>query len=270
MRELPCRVPRARHNKEVIKMNENLDRMIGILCREREERVPPLTEEQKPDFFRALCNVRPPMPVSEEFLRLQDEYLSARTRERGIVEATALPYRNKIALWRGDITRLNADAIVNACNSALLGCFHPLHNCIDNIIHSCAGVQVRLDCNAIMQGREEPNGSVQVTKAYNLPSKYIFHTVGPIVYGGVTKQNRQDLANCYSACLRRAHEMGLHTIAFCCISTGEYRFPPKEAAGIAVHTVGQYLAAHEDAPNVIFNVFQERDYEIYRAILRTD
>ena len=157
--------------------NKILDRLIQVLCAERSEAVSPLSEEQKPDFFRALCNVRPPMPVTEEFLRLQDEYLSQRTKERGIVDVNGLDY----------------------------GCFHPLHNCIDNVIHSAAGIQVRLDCDKLMKGKWEPNGQVKVTKAYNLPSRYIFHTVGPIVYGSVTGQNRHDLANCYLSCLNERY-----------------------------------------------------------------
>ena len=149
-----------------------LDRLIGMLCAERGEPVPALDDEQKPDYFRALCNVRPPAPVTEEFLRLQDEYLSARTRERGIVDVGKLAYdADGIALWRGDITRLNADAIVNACNPALLGCFRPLHGCIDNIIHSNAGVQVRLDCDAMMRGGEARHESVQPSGQVYLPHR---------------------------------------------------------------------------------------------------
>lgn len=131
---------------------EVLDRLIEILCRERNKTPPRLNAGEKPDYFRALCNIRPPLPVSEEFLALQNLYLSSQTRARGIVEAEALDYRGDIALWRGDITRLKADAIVNACNSALLGCFQPLHGCIDNVVHSSAGVQVRLDCASMMRG----------------------------------------------------------------------------------------------------------------------
>lgn len=242
--------------------NEILDRLIQFLCAERGEAVPSLSYEQKPDFFRALCNVRPPLPISENFLLMQDEYLTAKTKERGIVDVNVFDYENDLALWRGDITRLNADAIVNACNAALLGCFHPLHNCIDNVIHSNAGVQVRLDCNDIMKGREEPNGKVQVTKAYNLPSKYIFHTVGPIVYGKVTKENERDLANCYLSCLNKAYEMKLKTIVFCCISTGEYRYPKDAACRLAVQTVKGWKQATNSSLRVIFNVFLRED-EVY-------
>lgn len=247
--------------------NEILDRLIQILCEERGEAVPLISDEQKPDLFRALCNVRPPMPVTKEFLLLQDEYLSQRTKERGIVDANGFVYRDGIALWRGDITRLNADAVVNACNSALLGCFHPLHNCIDNVIHSAAGVQGCLDCNAVMRGGEEPNGKVKVTKAYNLPSRYIFHTVGPIVYGGVTKQNRRDLESCYLSCLNMAAEMKLSTLSFCCISTGEYRYPKDEACRLAVHTVKQWKSETGSSLKVIFNVYLKEDEVLYEREL---
>lgn len=248
-------------------MKSALDTLISQLCQERGEAVPPLTEEQKPNFFRALCNVRPPLPISETFLRLQDEYLTAKTKERGIVDVNTFGYKNDLTLWRGDITRLNADAIVNACNAALLGCFHPLHNCIDNVIHSNAGVQVRLDCNAIMKGREEPNGKVQVTKAYNLPSKYIFHTVGPIVYGKVTRENERDLANCYLSCLNKAYEMELKTLAFCCISTGEYRYPKDAACCLAVKTVKEWKQATNSSLKIIFNVFLNEDEKCYEREL---
>ena len=247
--------------------NEILDRLIQILCEERGEAVPPISDEQKPDLFRALCNVRPPMPSTKEFLRLQDEYLSQRTKERGIVDVNGFAYRDGIALWWGDITRLNADAVVNACNSALLGCFHPLHNCIDNVINSAAGVQVRLDCNAVMRGGKEPNGQVKVTKAYNLPSRYIFHTVGPVVYGGVTEQNRRDLESCYLSCLNMAAEMKLSTLAFCCISTGEYRYPKDGACRLAVQTVKQWKAETGSSLKVIFNVFLKEDEVLYEREL---
>ena len=247
--------------------NEILDRLIQFLCAERGEAVPSLSDEQKPDLFRALCNVRPPMPATKEFLRLQDEYLSQRTKERGIVDSDSFSYKNGIALWRGDITRLNADAIVNACNPALLGCFQPLHNCIDNIIHSNAGIQVRSDCNAIMQGREEANGRVQVTKAYNLPSKFIFHTVGPIVNGKVTRENERDLTNCYLSCLNKAEEMNIGTIAFCCISTGVYGYPKEQACCLAVQTVKKWKSETGSLLKIIFNVFLKEDEVLYEREL---
>ena len=169
-------------------------------------------------------------------------------------------------MWFGSLSA-NADAIVNAANSAMLGCFHPLHNCIDNAIHSAAGVQVRLDCDDIMKGREAENGEVIVTKAYNLPSKFIFHTVGPIVYGRVTKEDKSDLAKCYLNCLAKAAEMNLKSIAFCCISTGVFGYPKEEAARLAVKIVREYKTQTASDIKVVFDVFTEEDYELYRRIL---
>lgn len=245
----------------------NLDKLIKILCDERGEVAPTLDEKQKTDYFRALCNVRPPMPVSAEFLSLQDEYLTERKNERGVVDVKNLVYTDDISLLMGDITTLNADAIINAANSAMLGCFHPLHNCIDNAIHSAAGVQVRLDCNDIMKGSEAENGEVIVTKAYNLPSKFIFHTVGPIVSGRITAENREDLKKCYENCLAKADEMKLNSIAFCCISTGVFGYPKEEAALLAVKVVREYKEQIASNIRVIFDVFTEEDYELYRRIL---
>ncbi len=244
-----------------------LDRLIEILCAERGENTPMLSEKQKHNYFRALCNVRMPKPLSDEFIKLQDEYLSEQTQKRGIFDINELSFNSGIALWQGDITRLNSDAIVNACNSALLGCFQPLHNCIDNCIHSFAGVQVRLDCNKIMQGKDEPNGQVKVTSAYNLPSKYIFHTVGPIVYGNVTKQNESDLKNCYLACLNKAREMQLKSIAFCCLSTGVFGYPKDKACKLAVQTVKDWLMQTNNDIKVIFNVFTDEDRCYYEREL---
>ncbi len=207
------------------------------------------------------------MPVSAEFLSLQDEYLSERKNERGIADVKNLVYSDGISLFKGDITTLNADVIVNAANSAMLGCFHPLHNCIDNAIHTFAGVQVRLDCNNIMKGREAENGEVIVTKAYNLPSGFIFHTIGPVVYGRVTKENESDLAKCYRNCLAKADEMKLKSIAFCCISTGVFGYPKEEAALLAVKVVREYKKQTTSNIKVIFDVFEEEDYELYRRIL---
>ena len=245
-----------------------LDRLIEILSGERGERPPRLlSEEDRAAYFRALCNVRPPEPVSKEFLRLQDRYLTALAEKRGSVDAAGLEYDRGTALWRGDITRLKADAIVNACNSALLGCFRPLHNCIDNAIHSFAGVQVRLDCAAMMKGGEESNGRVKVTAAYNLPSKYVFHTVGPVVSGAVTEKDENDLRSCYLSCLREADGRGLATLAFCCISTGVYGYPKEDACRLAVRTVREYLADTKSGLKVIFDVFDDEDERLYEREL---
>ena len=222
----------------------------------------------KRDLFRALRNVRWPKPVSEEFLRLQDEELQVQLQEKGIVE---LPNMS-IQIWQGDITRLKVDAIVNAANSQMLGCFHPLHKCIDNAIHSAAGVQLREECYQLMlqQGHEEPTGQAKITKAYNLPCKYVIHTVGPIIPTGIPNPlQKEQLASCYRSIMQLADENHLESVAFCCISTGEFRFPNQLAAEIAVRTVNDYLTTHHDSSikQLVFNVFKNVDKEIYQQIL---
>lgn len=226
-------------------------------------------------LLRSLMNVRPPMPLKAEFLRVQDELLRAEREAKGVVDAGALPDvpgHPGIAVWQGDITCLAADAIVDADNSALLGCFCPCHGCIDNAIHSAAGLQLRDECNQIMtaQGHPEPSGRAKLTRGYNLPARYVLHTVGPIVRGRVTRRDRQALASCYRACLELAAEHQLETVAFCCISTGEFRFPNREAAGIAVETVTGFLRRDTPVRKVIFNVFKDIDAEIYRDLLSAD
>ena len=226
-------------------------------------------------LLRSLMNVRPPMPLKPEFLSVQDRLLSAERDDKGVVDGAALAAAGghpQIAVWRGDITRLKADAVVNAANAALLGCFCPCHGCIDNAIHSAAGLQLREACRQIMeaQGRPEPAGRAKLTKGYNLPARYVLHTVGPVVQGRVTEQNRKDLASCYRSCLELAAECGLESLAFCCISTGEFRFPRREAAEIAVETVTEFLRRDLPIRKVIFNVFKELDEAIYRRLLGAD
>lgn len=240
-----------------------LDKLIEILYSERGETPPKILSGDKRKIFRALCNVRPPIPASEEFIELQDEYLTALSHERGIVDCKNLRFDGGAALWLGDLTRLNADGIVNACNSALLGCFQPLHECIDNAVHSYAGVQVRLDCNEIMHGELEKEGQVKVTKAYNLPSKFIFHTVGPQIAGMVTDANAKALEGCYLSCIEKALSMKLETLAFCCISTGVYGYPKRQAAEIAVRTA----LKHKKNLKIIFCVFDEETHNIYAELL---
>ncbi len=219
-------------------------------------------------LLRSLMNIRPPMRVSEDFLHLQDELLKLETVEKGIVDTEK--FDGKIALWQGDITRLKADAIVNAANNKLLGCFCPCHGCIDNAIHSAAGVHLRLECNEIMkrQGFDEPTGSAKITKGYNLPCKYVIHTVGPIVYGKLTDNHCKELAMCYHACLSLAAENNLKSIVFCCISTGEFHFPNKTAAKIAVSETLKFLELNNSIKKVVFNVFKDIDFEIYKQLLR--
>ena len=219
----------------------------------------------KRDLFRALRNVRWPKPISDEFLRLQDEELQEQLNEKGIVELPDV----QMQIWQGDITRLRVDAIVNAANSQMLGCFHPLHKCIDNAIHSAAGVQLREECYRLMQqqGHEEPTGQAKITKAYNLPCKHVIHTVGPIIPNGIpTDFQKEQLASCYRNIMACADENGLESIAFCCISTGEFHFPNEEAAQIALHEVQVYQRAG-GACHVIFNVFGDKDWLIYDQLL---
>ena len=242
--------------------------------REQAERFPADDASQR-RLLRSLMNVRPPMPLDPAFLKVQNELLSAEREEKGVVDAMALPTVRsdpRLAVWQGDITRLKADAIVDADNSALLGCFVPCHGCIDNAIHSAAGLQLRDECFRLMeaQGHPEPNGWAKLTGGYNLPARHVLHTVGPIVRGRVTQRDREELASCYRACLELAAERGLHSVAFCCISTGEFRFPNREAAQIAVDTVKECLRRKTSIRRVIFNVFKDLDAEIYRGLLGPD
>ena len=218
-------------------------------------------------LLRALMNVRPPMPLDENFLKLQDEILTEEKFERGTVTLSEIAdVAENIKLWQGDITRLEVDAIVNAANSALLGCFVPLHNCIDNAIHSAAGLQLRDACNKISNGNE-PTGKAKITPAFNLPSKFVIHTVGPIIYGEKpTAAEENLLASCYESCLQIAVENNLKSIAFCCISTGEFHFPNQRAAEIAAATVKKFLAQDKNLV-VVFNVFKDLDFEIYKRLL---
>lgn len=237
----------------------------------------PQNEDDQKRLLRSLMNIRPPRPISKDFLEIQDAYLSEEVRNKGIVDSEQLkvsPVNPKLVLWRGDITTLKVDAIVNAANSALRGCFVPCHSCVDNIIHSVSGVQLRLDCDEIMrkQGYEEPTGEAKITPAYNLPCQYVIHTVGPIVSGILTPKHCRQLESCYRSCLTLAAEHGLESISFCCISTGEFHFPQKKAAQIAVQTVSDFLESQSQnkqckLKKVIFNVFKQKDYDIYEKLL---
>ncbi|MCD7729819.1 MAG: protein-ADP-ribose hydrolase [Clostridia bacterium] len=250
---------------------ENRKYLIEYLLNERgEDSAMPQSETQQKMLLRSLMNVRPPRKAESAFLRVQDEYLRAETEQKGITDASSLKeIAPNICLWQGDITTLKCDGIVNAANSQMLGCFCPCHGCIDNAIHTFAGVQLRQECAKIMQaqGHSEPVGIAKITGAYNLPCKYVLHTVGPVVYGKVTQKNKRDLANCYLSCLELAIESGLESLAFCCISTGEFHFPPDMAAGIAVQTVKDFLSRTGSKLKVIFNVFKDSDYEIYSGLL---
>lgn len=257
--------------------NERLDFLLHYLIKERKEyeniRVLD-SHSEKQRYLRSLMNVRPPLPVSAEFLSVQDAYLSERLVERGVTRFQDLtPVQPGLYLWRGDITTLAADTIVNAANSGMLGCFVPCHGCIDNAIHSAAGLQLRDECAEIMraQGHPEPAGRAKLTRAYNLPARYVLHTVGPIVGRWVTWKDRRELAACYRSCLALAAEHDLRSVAFCCISTGEFHFPNQEAAEIAVRTVREFLEQQTTSvERVIFNVFKDLDAAIYRRLLGPD
>lgn len=246
--------------------------------------------EEKKNAIRSLMNIRMPSALPDELVGLQDEYLQEEREEKGVVELADVPtnkeafgskasYSDKISLWQGDITRLHVGAIVNAANSRLLGCFIPCHRCIDNAIHSAAGMQLREECNDIMKQRqlkygrnyEEPTGTATLTSAYNLPCEYVIHTVGPIVYGSLNDELCQDLRNCYENVLQCCLEHQIKSVAFCCISTGEFHFPNDRAAEIAVETVRAFLEEHDGCmERIIFNVFKDSDKNIYEKILTND
>ena len=235
----------------------------------RYEKMPvPKSDEEQFRLLRSLMNIRPPKPVSEEFLAVQDEFLKEKISSKGVTDIADLArIENGIYLWKGDITTLKCGAIVNAANSQLLGCFQPCHSCIDNAIHTFAGIQLRLECAGIMerQGCEEPTGTAKITSAYNLPCGHIIHTVGPIVSGVLTEKHCRQLEDCYRSCLETAVRNQVQSIAFCCISTGVFGFPQREAAETAVNTVRKFRKNHDI--EVIFNVFSEKDYELYRGLL---
>lgn len=246
--------------------------LIDYLLSERGENINiPKDEYNQKRLLRSLFNIRMPKETSEEFLQIQDEYLQEETNRKGITDIKDLqPIQDGIYLWQGDITTLKCGAVVNAANSQMLGCFQPCHGCIDNAIHTFSGVQLRSACGEIMrkQGFDEPTGQAKITPAYNLPCEYVIHTVGPIVSGLLTEEDCKLLKSCYLSCLKLAEENGVNSIAFCCISTGVFGFPQKEAAKIAVDTVKEYQKNHNIG--VIFNVFKDNDYDIYRELLSAD
>ena len=236
-------------------------------CRRQE--IPADTDRQKV-LLRSLMNVRHPGAISQRFLEVQDAYLQGELAAKKITRLSELsPLQNGIYLWRGDITTLDCGAIVNAANSGMTGCYQPCHNCIDNCIHTFAGAQLRYECAQMMkaQGHEEPTGQAKITAAYNLPCRYVLHTVGPIIYGRVTEKDCELLAGSYRSCLELAAQNHLESVAFCCISTGEFHFPKERAAGIAVRTVRDFLQKETSVKKVIFNVFKDYDREIYEHTL---
>lgn len=268
------------------RLNALLTYFIGESADYRYLEIPERRGERR-NLLRSLMNVRMPLPLPEEIRETQDAYLREDTEEKGIVDGNALrpvsetlgsekTAAKQLVLWQGDITRLAVDAIVNAANSEMLGCFIPMHSCIDNCIHTVAGVELRADCKRqmdrlrIQYGRdyEQPTALPMLTDAYNLPAKKVIHVVGPIVSGALTKRHEEELADCYRNVLSLAADEGLKSLAFCCLSTGVFHFPGKRAAEIAVETVRSWLTENPgEIERVIFNVFQDRDKEYYEAIL---
>ena len=230
----------------------------------------PMNEAEQFNLFRALCNIRPAGSMPAEWMKVQDEYLTELAREKGIVTINDMEKRApQIYLWQGDITRLSVDAIVNAANNQLLGCFAPNHRCIDNTIHTFAGIELRMACSRMIEYMDMPEktGVARKTYGFNLPAKHVIHTVGPIIYDSLTDIEREQLASCYRSCLELANAYSLQSIAFCCISTGEFRFPNEEAAQIAIDTVRTYLIDTNSKIQVVFNVFKDIDYDIYNKLL---
>ena len=259
-------------------MNQSEKRLFLIqsLLNERpscqKQSIPADSERQK-ILLRGLMNVRRPARIGTEFLQVQDAYLQDETAAKGITDVTDLtPIQPGLYLWQGDITTLKCDAIVNAANSGMTGCYIPNHRCIDNAIHTYAGVELRLACEELMeqQGYPEPTGQAKITPAFNLPCRYVLHTVGPIISGRVTKEDKELLDSCYRSCLELAAEKGLESVAFCCISTGEFHFPNEQAAEIAVQTVKEFLKKQTSVKKVIFNVFKDLDKAIYEKLLGAD
>ena len=259
-------------------MNQSEKRLFLIqsLLKERPEyrdlSIPSESDSQR-QLLRGLMNIRAPQRTDAEFLKTQDAYLQGETAAKGITDIADLtPIQPGLYLWQGDITTLKCDAIVNAANSGMTGCYIPNHRCIDNAIHTFAGVELRLACAELMakQGYPEPTGQAKITPAFNLPCRYVLHTVGPIIDGRVTQRDRELLASCYRSCLELAAENGLESVAFCCISTGEFHFPNDLAAEIAVRTVKEFLKKQTSVKKVIFNVFKDLDKAIYKKLLRAD
>lgn len=260
-------------------MLKELEYILEILLQEQNHypHIVPSEISEKLKLMRMLMNIRNPIPVTHQFLKAQDVVLKELRKNNNDFSLENIQHcaiDKRIRLWQGDITRLQIDAIVNAANSQMLGCFHPLHGCIDNAIHSAAGIQLRLECNELMklQGFEEPTGCAKITKGYNLPAKHVIHTVGPIIHSGKPSVfEEQQLENCYLSSLQLANQHQLKSIAFCCISTGEFRFPNQRAAEIAIPIVLNYLNENKTTSidTVVFNVFKDLDFEIYNNLLQT-
>lgn len=265
---------------------EKLDYLIEYLLKENTkvniDKIPTNINDKK-SLYRSLCNIREPNPISKEYLEIEKEYLQEELKKKNLtkvedikpivktIKESNLENKDKICLWQGDITTLQIDSIVNAANSQGLGCFVPCHKCIDNQINTFAGIPLRLECNEIMKEKDYflHTGKAFITKGYNLPSKYVIHTVGPIIYNEVTEKEELQLVNCYTSSLELAIKNGVRTITFPCISTGEFRFPKDEACKLAISTVENFLKEYrEDFDKIVFNVYGEEDYKIYEQNLK--
>lgn len=249
---------------------EKLDFLIDYLIKENEEILInklPKNEKDKENLWRSLCNIRSPKEASDKYIKIENEYLQEKLKNGIItnVEDIKPLFNNKICLWEGDITTLKIDTIVNAANSQGLGCFIPCHKCIDNQIHTFAGLNLRLECREKMREIGVlKTGKAFITKGYNLPSKYVIHTVGPIIYQKVTNKEIEQLKKCYINSMKIAKENEIKSIAFPCISTGEFKFPKKEASKIAIESIEEYLEESGDYfDKIVFNVFTDEDYDIY-------
>lgn len=272
-----------------VEQNERLKYLTGKFIEDSGEysslSIPDSLQEQR-YLLRSLMNIRMPRVLDAETVRIQDEYLQERNRENGIVNiseipsaascGSTLPFASQMHLWQGDITRLSADAIVNAANSQMLGCFIPMHTCIDNCIHTFAGIELRAECARRMRQMqmkygpeyEQPTAVPMLTGGYNLPAKHVIHVVGPVITGRLTGEKEQQLADCYANVLDLCFENHLKSVAFCCISTGVFRFPNRRAAAIAVGTVSEWFSSHPDSCiHVIFNVYKEEDRTLYEKEL---
>ena len=249
--------------------------LIQQLLNERNDtagvKIPEDAQGQK-DLLRGLMNIRMPDPIDEEFLKIQDEYLKEENLADGVItieDLTPLKADDRLYIWQGDMSRLGVDAVTLPANSGFTGCYQWLHSCLDNILGSKAGIELRLYTNDIItrQGYPEPAGQAKITPGFNLPAKYIIHTVGPIVQGRLTKENERMLASCYRSILELADQNDIRTLALCCISTGVFMFPNQRAAEIAVETVRKYLEETGSQIKIIFNVFKDIDLMFYKYYL---
>ena len=265
---------------EKMTQNQRLDYLVEVFKTDSvqyKDLETPEDTEGKRRILRSLMNIRMPKAVSDEVLAVQDEYLRGRAEEKGIVRLSDIPeIRDGLSVWQGDITRLAVDVIVNAANSQMLGCFVPMHTCIDNCIHTFAGVQLRAECSRQMNqlrerygsDYEQPTAVPILTDAYNLPAGKIIHIAGPIVQYELTPELEKDLADCYRNTLDMCLDKDLKSVAFCCISTGVFHFPNRRAAQIAIRTVDSWLLQHPGSmERVIFNVFKDEDKKYYEELI---